>query len=61
MVSWQQPKLARRGVTEPAVAGANLAVADEEGYVHTLRAGGWSPLARRRVDRKGVRLAPGRR
>ena len=34
VVSWQQPGLARRGVTGPAVAGVNLMVADEEGYVH---------------------------
>ena len=58
VVSWQQPGLARRGVTGPAVAGANLLVADEEGYVHLFAQADGRPLARRRVDRKGVRLAP---
>jgi outer membrane protein assembly factor BamB len=58
VVSWQQPGLARRGVTGPAVAGGNLLVADEEGYVHLFAQADGRPLARRRADRKGVRLAP---
>jgi outer membrane protein assembly factor BamB len=33
-------------------------VADEEGYVHLFAQADGRPLARRRADRKGVRLAP---
>jgi outer membrane protein assembly factor BamB len=34
--SWQQDRLARRGLTAPAVDGDALVVADFEGYVHWL-------------------------
>lgn len=55
---WQQPGLARRGVTGAAVAGDHAVVADFEGYVHWLRLDNGEFAARSRAGRDAVRAAP---
>lgn len=57
-VAWEQDALLRRGVTAPAVVGAYVAVGDLEGYVHYFAQSDGRPIARTRVDRKGVRATP---
>ena len=56
--SWQQDGLLRRGVTGPAVFGAHVAVADADGWLHLFAQSDGRPVARVRVDRSGVRVAP---
>lgn len=56
--SWQQDGLLRRGVTGPAVFGAWVAVADADGWLHVFAQSDGRPVARVRVDRAGVRVAP---
>lgn len=55
---WQQPGLARRGVTGAAVSGEYAVVADFEGYVHWLRLDNGDFAARSRAGRNAVRAAP---
>ena len=55
---WQQPGLARRGVSGTAVAGEHAVVADYEGYVHWLRLDTGDFAARGRAGRDAVRAAP---
>jgi outer membrane protein assembly factor BamB len=55
---WQQPALARRGVTGAAVVGEHAVVADFEGYVHLLRLDNGDFAARTRAGRSAVRAAP---
>lgn len=56
--AWKQDGLTRRGVTGPAVFGSYVAVADADGYLHVFAQSGGRPVARIRVDRSGVRVAP---
>jgi outer membrane protein assembly factor BamB len=56
--AWQQDGLLRRGVTGPAVFGAYVAVADADGWLHVFAQSDGRPVARIRVDRSGVRVAP---
>lgn len=55
---WQQPGLARRGVSGAAVVGDYAVVADYEGYVHWLRLDTGDFAARSRAGRDAVRAAP---
>lgn len=57
-VVWQQDGLARRGVTGPAVFGPWIAVGDAEGYVHLFAQSDGRPVARVKVDGRGLRSAP---
>jgi outer membrane protein assembly factor BamB len=55
---WQQPALARRDVTAPAIAGDVAVVADLDGYVHWLRLSDGAFAARVRAGRDAVRATP---
>lgn len=55
---WQQPGLARRGVTAAAIVGEHAVVGDAEGYVHVLRLDNGEFAARTRAGRDAVRAAP---
>lgn len=55
---WQQPGLARRGVTGAAIAGEHAVVADFDGYVHWLRLDNGDFAARSRAGGDAVRAAP---
>lgn len=55
---WQQPALARRGVTAPAVIGEHAVVADFEGFVHFIRLDNGDFAARTRAGRAAVKAAP---
>jgi len=57
-VIWQQEGLLRRGVSGAASAGAYLAVGDAEGYLHVFAQTDGRPVARTRIDRRGIRVAP---
>lgn len=55
---WQQPALARRNVTAPAIQGDYAVVGDFDGYLHWLRLDDGAFAARTRVGRDALRAAP---
>ncbi len=55
---WQQPGLARRNLTAPAVQGDYAVVGDYDGYVHWLKLDNGAFAARTRVGGKALRAAP---
>lgn len=55
---WQQDGLLRRGVSGAAAVGAYVAVGDAEGYLHVFAQSDGRPVARTRIDRRGIRVAP---
>ena len=55
---WQQPGLARRNLTSPAVQGEYAVVGDFEGYLHWLKLDNGEFAARTRVGRDALRAAP---
>lgn len=57
-VVWQQDGLLRRGVTGAASVGAHVVVGDSEGYLHVFAQTDGRPVARTRIDRRGIRVAP---
>lgn len=56
--SWRQTGLQRRGVTAPVLYKEYVVVADADGYVHVLSQLDGDFVARKRVDRDGIRSAP---
>lgn len=56
--SWQQPGLARRNVTAPAIHGDYAVVADFDGFLHWLRLDDGAFAARTRAGRDAVRATP---
>ncbi len=57
-VVWQQDGLRRRGVSGAATLGAYVAVGDAQGYLHLFAQTDGRPVARTRIDRRGIRVAP---
>lgn len=57
-VVWQQEGLLRRGVTGVVTLGAFLAVGDADGYLHLFAQSDGRPIARTRIDRRGIRVTP---
>lgn len=57
-LSWQQPALARRGLTGVAVHGNHAVVGDEDGYLHWLRLDTGDFAARTRAGRAAIRGTP---
>ncbi len=57
-VRWEQTALARRQLSGSAVLNNFVAVADFEGYLHLLSQVDGHFVARKRIDSKGVRVAP---
>lgn len=55
---WQQPALARRNVSAPAVHGDYAVVGDYEGYLHWLKLDNGEFAARVRAGRDALRAAP---
>lgn len=55
---WQQPALARRGLTGLAVQGDYAVVGDVEGYLHWMKLDNGEFAARTRAGRKPYRGAP---
>lgn len=55
---WQQPALARRNLTAPAVQGDYAVVGDFDGYLHWLKLDNGELAARARVGGKPLRAAP---
>jgi outer membrane protein assembly factor BamB len=55
---WQQPALARRNLTAPAVQGDYAVVGDFDGYLHWLKLDNGEFAARTRVSRDALRAAP---
>jgi len=55
---WQQPGLARRNLTAPAVQGEYAVVGDYDGYLHWLKLDNGEFAARTRVGRDALRAAP---
>ena len=55
---WQQPALARRNLTAPAVQGEYAVVGDYDGYLHWLKLGDGAFAARTRVGRDALRASP---
>ena len=55
---WQQPGLARRQLTAPAVQGEYAVVGDYDGYLHWLKLDNGEFAARTRVGGKALRAAP---
>lgn len=55
---WQQPALARRNLSAPAIQGDYAVVGDYEGYLHWLQLYNGEFAARARVGRDAVRAAP---
>jgi outer membrane protein assembly factor BamB len=55
---WQQPGLARRTVTAPAIHGDFALVADYDGYLHWLKLDNGEFAARARAGRDAFRAAP---
>lgn len=54
-VVWSSALLARRGVTGAVAFGNYVAVGDAEGYLHLLAQSDGRMVARRRIDRDGLR------
>lgn len=57
-VVWQQDGLQRRGVSGAATIGAYVVVGDAQGYLHVFAQTDGRPVARTRIDRRGIRVAP---
>lgn len=57
-VVWEQDGLLRRGVSGPATVGAFVVVGDAEGYLHVFAQSDGRPIARTRIDRRGIRVTP---
>ena len=57
-VMWTYQKLLRRQPSAPAVISSNVAVGDLEGYVHLLSQVDGLFVARKRLDKKGIRVHP---
>ncbi|HVR80561.1 MAG TPA: outer membrane protein assembly factor BamB [Luteimonas sp.] len=55
---WQQPALARRNVTGPAIQGDYAVVGDFDGYLHWLKLADGALAARMRAGGDAVRAAP---
>ena len=55
---WQQPGLARRNLTAPAVQGGYAVVGDFDGYLHWLNLQNGEFAARTRVSGNALRAAP---
>lgn len=55
---WQQPGLARRNLTAPAVQGDYAVVGDYDGYLHWLKLDNGEFAARTRVGGDALRAAP---
>lgn len=55
---WQQPALARRNLTAPAVHGDYAVVGDFDGYLHWLKLDDGDFAARTRAGRDPIRAAP---
>lgn len=55
---WQQPALARRNLTGPAIHGEYAVVGDYDGYLHWLRLEDGEFAARARAGRSALRAAP---
>jgi outer membrane protein assembly factor BamB len=55
---WQQPGLARRGVTAPAIHGDYVLVGDYDGYLHWLKLENGEFAARARAGGDAFRAAP---
>lgn len=55
---WQQPALARRNLTAPAVQGDHAVVGDFDGYLHWLKLDNGEFAARTRVSRNALRASP---
>lgn len=55
---WQQPALARRSLTAPAVHGDFAVVGDFDGYLHWLRLDNGELAARERVGGDALKAAP---
>lgn len=55
---WSNQKLLRRQLSGPALLSSNVAVADFKGYLHLLSQVDGRFVARKRIDRKGVRAQP---
>ncbi len=55
---WQQPALARRHLTAPAVQGDYAVVGDFDGYLHWLKLDNGEFAARTRVSRDALRATP---
>lgn len=55
---WQQPGLARRNLTAPAIQGEYAVVGDFDGYLHWLKLDNGEIAARTRVGRDALRAAP---
>lgn len=55
---WQQPALARRNLTAPAVQGDYAVVGDFDGYLHWLKLDNGELAARARVGGKALLAAP---
>lgn len=50
---WKQDALQHRGLTAPTLLGEQLAVGDQDGYLHLLARGDGQLLGRTRLTRKG--------
>ncbi len=57
-VVWQQDGLLRRGVSGAAAVGPFVAVGDAQGYLHLFAQSDGRPIARTRIDRRGIRVSP---
>lgn len=57
-VLWQQPALARRNLTAPAVQGEYAVVGDYDGYLHWMELEDGEFAARVRAGRDPIRAAP---
>lgn len=55
---WQQPALARRDLTAPAVHGEYVVVGDYDGYLHWLKLDNGELAARTRVGGDALRATP---
>jgi outer membrane protein assembly factor BamB len=55
---WQQPALARRNLTAPAIHGDYAVVGDYDGYLHWLKLDNGEFAARTRVGGDALRAAP---
>jgi outer membrane protein assembly factor BamB len=54
---WENDQLLRRRITGPQVFGDYVAVADFKGYLHVMNRADGEFVARRRLDRKGIRAS----
>ena len=54
-VSWEVESMLRRGLSAPAVVGNYVLVGDAEGYLHVFAQSDGRLVARKRLDRSGLR------